>query len=79
MKNAPIKYGSSQLRSVYKFLGNKECMMKRSLFLTVLALMLVSLSVSLVIAQDDIPRGGTVVINQENSAGWIRNFSPFAP
>ena len=46
--------------------------------LVVLALLMV-LSAGATFAQDDVPRGGTVVVNQANSAGWVRNFNPFAP
>lgn len=49
-----------------------------SVLLVVLALAMV-LSFGIVSAQDDIPRGGTVVINASNSAGWVRNFNPFSP
>jgi len=48
-----------------------------SVLLVVLAALLV-LSFGAVTAQD-IPLGGTVVVNQGNSAGWVRNFNPFAP
>jgi peptide/nickel transport system substrate-binding protein len=53
--------------------------MSRKLLLGTLALFVLILSLGVVVAQDNIPRGGTVVINRENSAGWVRNFNPFAP
>jgi peptide/nickel transport system substrate-binding protein len=48
-----------------------------SVLLVALAALLV-LSFSVVTAQD-IPRGGTVRVNEGNSSGWVRNFNPFAP
>ncbi|MEO8394038.1 MAG: hypothetical protein ABI700_13695, partial [Chloroflexota bacterium] len=47
-----------------------------SVVLVVLALLMM-LSISATFAQDSIPRGGTVQVNQENSSGWVRNFNPF--
>ena len=32
-----------------------------------------------VLAQDDTPRGGTVIINEAPAGAWVRNFNPFAP
>ncbi|MCC6803060.1 MAG: ABC transporter substrate-binding protein [Anaerolineae bacterium] len=50
-----------------------------SVVLVVLALAMV-LSFGVIYAQDDgIPRGGTVVVNQDNSAGWVGNFNPYSP
>lgn len=49
-----------------------------SVILSALALTM-ALGFGVASAQDDVPRGGTVVINQANSAGWVRNFNPFAP
>lgn len=44
-----------------------------------LVVLVLALSIGSIYAQDDIPRGGTVVVNESNSAGWIRNFNPYAP
>jgi len=56
-------------------------MFKKYTSVTIVALaLLLMLGISVSFAQDStIPRGGTVQVNQENSAGWVRNFNPFAP
>ncbi len=52
--------------------------MKRTLlFLAILIVF--AMSIGVIVAQDDIPRGGTVRINQAPQASWVRNFNPFAP
>jgi peptide/nickel transport system substrate-binding protein len=52
---------------------------KLSLALVIVLALSLVLSVATVVAQDDIPRGGTVVVNESPQAAWVRNFSPFAP
>jgi peptide/nickel transport system substrate-binding protein len=51
--------------------------MTKKLLFAVLTLMLLSLGLGVVTAQDDIPRGGTVVIEQAGRGQWVANFNPF--
>jgi len=44
-----------------------------------MAALLVVLSVGVTFAQDAVPRGGTVVVNESPQGSWVRNFSPYAP
>src|SRR4051794_5749204 len=53
---------------------------KRTTVILLAMAMLMMLSISATFAQDNaIPRGGTVVVNESNSSGWVSNFNPFAP
>lgn len=53
--------------------------MSRKLLLCTLALLALILSLGVVVAQDDIPRGGTVVVEQAGRGQWVSNFNPLSP
>lgn len=53
-------------------------MTKKLSFIAILSLLLV-VGLGLVSAQDDIPRGGTVVVSEGQQAPFQRNFNPFSP
>jgi peptide/nickel transport system substrate-binding protein len=53
--------------------------MSKKLFPILLVLLLLSLSLSTTLAQGEIPRGGTVVVQEAPRSSWVRNFNPYAP
>jgi peptide/nickel transport system substrate-binding protein len=53
--------------------------MSKKLFPILLVLLLLSLSLSATLAQSDIPRGGTVVVQEAPRSSWVRNFNPYSP
>lgn len=53
--------------------------MNKKLLLGLVALLLVSLSLVAVSAQDAVPRGGTVVVSEGQQAAHPNNFNPYAP
>lgn len=52
---------------------------KRTIVILLALGLMMMLSISVSLAQDTTPRGGTVVVNESNSSGWVRNFNPYAP
>ncbi len=52
---------------------------KRTTVILLALAMMMLLSISATFAQDTTPRGGTVVVNELNSSGWVRNFNPYSP
>jgi len=52
---------------------------KRTTVILLALAVLMLLSIGVTFAQDTTPRGGTVVVNESNSSGWVRNFNPFSP
>src|SRR5262245_11131629 len=53
--------------------------MFRKVMLVLLVVLVLAIGIGAIHAQDTTPRGGTVVINEGNSSGWVRNFNPFSP
>ena len=51
--------------------------MYRKLFVVVLAGLLLALSLSSLMAQEAIPRGGTIVVSEGQQAPFVENFNPF--
>ncbi len=53
--------------------------MRRNLSIVVFMAVLMALSLSIVGAQDAIPRGGTFVVSEGQQAAFPQNFNPYAP
>jgi peptide/nickel transport system substrate-binding protein len=53
--------------------------MRRTLFLAILTLVALSLTLNVVVAQDAVPRGGTVVVSEGQQAPFQAVFNPYNP